>query len=162
MNSTIERCRTQSSLMCASVSSLDAGITPCLSAESCMARSESPKVVSRSETDPSLNVSSLTTDASVRPRIKRSVTCGFVPSGLLSRRLQIALQVRRMTELAELGGAAAEEQTDGPVDHQPRPAADAGHQREVVGARGEPRREAPQPHAEHHGHGLVATEVDED
>src|SRR3954470_16203491 len=69
MNSTIERCRRQSALMWSSLSVRPAGITPCLTAESCIARSESANVVSRSPTDPSLNVSSSTTiPASVRTR----------------------------------------------------------------------------------------------
>src|SRR2546423_10198051 len=140
--------------MWSSVSSFGAGIPPCLTAEACMARSESPKVVSRSETDPSLKVSSLTTPASVRPPPERSV-------GLLSRRVEVAPQVRWMAELTQLGGAPAEDEADGPIGHQPSPAADAGHEREMVGAYREPRGEAAQLDPEHHGYRLVAAEVDE-
>src|SRR3954454_18224508 len=117
MNSTIERWRSQSPLMCASVSSCDGGITPCLTAESCIARSESPKVVSRSETDPSRNVSSLT--ATLRE-------CTPPPGASVAER-------RRVPELAELRRAAAEEEPDRPVGHQARPPAGPGHEREVVG-----------------------------
>src|SRR3954469_7388674 len=78
-----------------------------------------------------------------------------------ARGVQIALQVRRVAELSEFRRAAAEEEPDRPVDHQPGAAAATGHRGEVVGARGEPRREALEPEAEHHGHGLVAAEVHE-
>src|SRR3954470_19068894 len=69
MNSTIERWRRQSASMWASLSVRPGAITPCLTAESCIARSDSANVVSRSPTDPSLKVSpSPATPASVRTR----------------------------------------------------------------------------------------------
>ena len=47
-----------------------------------------------------------------------------------------------LAEPAELGGVAAEQQPDVPVDEQPRAAPDARHHRQVVGARQQPGRRA--------------------
>src|SRR3954453_7054652 len=66
-----------------------------------------------------------------------------------------------MTERAELGGVAAEEQADDPVGEPPQLAADAGHQREVIAAR-QPPGKAPAPaQPDRLGHGLAAAHVDE-
>ncbi len=75
--------------------------------------------------------------------------------------VEVALQVGRVAELAELRRAAAEKQPDGPVHHQASAAADARHQRQVVGARREPGREAAEPDPDHRGHGPIAPHVHE-
>src|SRR5947208_243320 len=99
-----------------------------------MARSDRPNVVSRSETAPSLKVSSLTaTPASVRPRAERHLQAVSVPWRVRLRGVEIALEVGRMPELAELRRAPTEEEADRPVRHQPRPAAYTRHEQVSVG-----------------------------
>src|SRR3954462_840168 len=163
MNSTTERWRAQSERMCAWVSSRPAGMMPWRVAESCIACSESAKVVSRSETDPSRNVSSAAAPGeSPLDRSHRAVAgLGLVAGGLVRRGLEVALEVGRVAELAELGRRGPEEEAGRPGEPPGRPPGPARHQQQVVGPGGEPRGEAAQLHAEHRGHRLVAAEVDE-
>src|SRR4051794_17572983 len=163
MNSTTERCRSQSARMCSGVSSRPGGMMPWRVPESYMACSDSANVDSRSDAVPSRKVSS-SAATSALDRVYWPVAGGhrLVRRRLVPGRLEIALEVRRVAELAELRGRVAEEEAYGPVEHQSRAAAGAGHEREVVGACGEPGREAAQLDAEHRGHGLVAAHVHED
>ena len=95
-----------------------------------------------------------------RPRSLREASRAASPSSNVARRslarpsrkertltrdlLARVLERRRVAELAELRRGAPEHQADGPVDGQPHLARDAGHHRQVVGARREPGREAAQ------------------
>src|SRR5689334_1000082 len=162
MNSTTGRCLAQSAWMCSGVSSRPGAMIPWRVAESYIACSESANVLSRSDAAPSRKVSSTAATPSALDRAYRALARGrLVTGGLMGLRLEVALQVRRVAELAELRRGMPEEETDGPVEHESRPASRARHQREMVGARREPRREAAQLHAQHGGHGLVAAHVDE-
>src|SRR4051795_3035197 len=120
MNSTTGRWRVQSAWMCASVRSRFAGMIPWRVPESYIACSERAKVVSRSETDPSRNVSSVAATAgSALDRAHRAAARRrLVARGLVRRSLEVALEVGRVPELAELGRRAPEEQADRPVEHQ--------------------------------------------
>ena len=91
---------------------------------------ERAKVALRSPAPPSRTCSS---SSGIAPTVRRIE----YPTG----GIRLVRQARRMTELAELGGRALEEQADCPVGHQARAPRHAGHQCEVVGARGEPGRE---------------------
>ena len=61
------------------------------------------------------------------------------PAAALVPPALVLAQPRRVAQAAELGGVAAEEQADVPVDQQAQLALDARHHRQVVGARQPPR-----------------------
>src|SRR3954452_8754785 len=156
MNSTTERWRAQSAWMCCGVSSRSAGMIPWRVPESYIACSESANMDSRSDAVPSRKVSSRAATTSALDRVYRRLRRPRLVACPLERRgLEVALQVWRMAELAELRRRAAEHEADRPVEHQTRAARGARHQQQVVGACGEPRREAAELDAHHRRHGLV-------
>src|ERR1700722_13973341 len=90
------------------------------------------------------------------------LTAGIHPGGLRIDGLRVdTLELRGVSELAELGGVAAEEQRDGPVDEQAQLALGSGHVRHVVGPRQEPCGEAAPADPQGARDGLMATEIDE-
>src|SRR3954471_11596474 len=116
MNSTTPRCRIQSARMCSCVSSRPGGMMPWRVPESYIACSDSANVVSRSEAEPSRNVSSAvaTLGSALADLYGALAGLGLVARGLVRRRLDVALQIRRMAELPELRRRAAEEEADRP------------------------------------------------